>query len=154
MYLNSHTWLSILAIKSLIFRQNFYPWKVSVNFRLNKCHSHTKILDYFGSFVFFFQGLFFYFGSFLLALIKKVLMKDLKFLLFPTYVPFTLIKLSCVSHKSRYFEIHHEVFIDKVLMKIQKLSFVHFISLKFFETTLKFLLYLNLLGNSYKKKSF
>ena len=77
-------------------------------------------------------------------------MKGLKFLLFPTYVPFTLIKLSCVSRKSRYFEIHHKVLIDKVLMKIQNLPFIHFISLKFFENTQKCLLYLNLLGSSYE----
>ena len=36
MYLNSHTWFRILTIKSLIFRQIFFPWNVSVNFRLNK----------------------------------------------------------------------------------------------------------------------
>ena len=77
-------------------------------------------------------------------------MKDLKFLLFPTYVPFTLIKSSCVSHKSRYFEIHDEALIDEVLIKIQNLSFIHFISLKFFETTQKCLLSSNLLGSSYK----
>ena len=57
-YLNNHIWLSILAIESLIFRQTFFPWNVSVNFRLNKCHSHTKMPDYF--------------GSYLLALIKKL----------------------------------------------------------------------------------
>ena len=32
---------------------------------------------------------------------------------------------SCESHKSRYFEIHHEVLISKVLIKIQNLSFIH-----------------------------
>ena len=139
MYLNSHTWFRILTIKSLIFRQIFFPWNVSVNFRLNKCHSHTKILDYF--------------GSYLLALLKKVLMKDLKFLLFPA--PVTCIKsknykLILRSHKSRYFEIHHEVLIAKVLIKVQNLSFIHFISLKSFETTQKCLLFSNLLGSSYQ----
>ena len=39
-----------------------------------------------------------YFGSYLLALIKNVLMKNLKFLLFPTYVPMTLIKSKIESH--------------------------------------------------------
>ena len=33
-----------------------------------------------------------YFGSYLLALTKKFLMKNLKLILFPTYVPVTLIK--------------------------------------------------------------
>ena len=33
-----------------------------------------------------------YFGSYLLALIKKTLMKNLKFVLFPTYVSVTLMK--------------------------------------------------------------
>ena len=121
MYLNSHTWFRILAIKSLIFRQISFPWNVSVNFRLNKCHLHTKILDYF--------------ASYLLALIKKVLMKH--------HVPVTFIKsknykIILRSHKSRYFEIHYDVFIAKVLIKVQNLSFIHFISLKFFETTQKY----------------
>ena len=39
--------------------------RLSVNFRLNKCHSHTKISDYI--------------GSYLLALIKKVFMENLNF---------------------------------------------------------------------------
>ena len=33
-----------------------------------------------------------YFGSYLLAVIKKVLVKNLKFFFFATYVPVTLIK--------------------------------------------------------------
>ena len=120
MYLNSHTWFRILAIKSLIFRQIFFPWNVSVNFILNKCHLHSQILDHF--------------ASYLLALIKKVLMKH--------YVPVTFIKsknykIILLSHKSRYFEIHYDVFIAKVLIKVQNFSFIHFISLKFFETTQK-----------------
>ena len=39
-----------------------------------------------------------YFGSYLLAQIKKVLMKNLRFLLFPTYVPVTLIKCKLQIH--------------------------------------------------------
>ena len=39
-----------------------------------------------------------YFGSYLLALIMKVLMKNLKFLLFPTYVRVTLIKSKLQLH--------------------------------------------------------
>ena len=62
MYLNSQICLSILAIKSLIFRETFFPWNLLVNFRL-KCDSHTKISDYF--------------GSYLLALIKNILIKNL-----------------------------------------------------------------------------
>ena len=49
-------------------------------------------------------------------------MKNLKFLHFLTYVPVTLVKLSCESHKSRYFEILHEVPINKV--RIKNLKFV------------------------------
>ena len=48
------------------------------------CHSHTKIEDYF--------------GSYLLALKKKVLAKNLKFDLFPTYVQVTLIKSKLQIH--------------------------------------------------------
>ena len=83
-YLNSHIWLSILAIESTIFYHICFPWNVSVNFRLNKCDSHTKISDYF--------------GSYLLALIKKVLTKDLKILLLSTYFAVTLMKSKLQIH--------------------------------------------------------
>ena len=76
-YLNNHIWLSILAIESLIFRQTFFPWNVSVNFRINKCHSHTKMPDYF--------------GSYLLAFIKKLF-------IFRTYPLVTLIKYKLQIH--------------------------------------------------------
>ena len=69
---SKHSRMAILAIENLIFNQTF-----SVNFRLNKCNSHTKISDYF--------------GSYLLALIKKVL-------LFLTYVPVTSIKSKLQIH--------------------------------------------------------
>ena len=46
--------------------------------------SHTEISDYF--------------GSYFLASIRKVLMKNLKFLLFSTYVPVTLIKSKLQIH--------------------------------------------------------
>ena len=39
-----------------------------------------------------------YFGSYLLALVKKILMKNIKFILFPTYVPATLIKSQLQIH--------------------------------------------------------
>ena len=83
-HLNSHVWLSILPIESLIFKHAFFPWSVLFNFTLNKCHSHTKISDYF--------------GSYSLVLIKKVVTKNLKFLLFPTYVPVTLIRSKLQIH--------------------------------------------------------
>ena len=38
----------------------------------------------------------------------------------------------------------------KMFIKIQNLSFIHFIPLKFFETTEKCLLFSNSLGSSYK----
>ena len=77
-YLNIQIWSSILAVESLIFRQTFFPQNVLVNFRLKKCYSQMKTLDYF--------------GSYLLVLIKKVFMKHLKFLLLSTYVAVTLTK--------------------------------------------------------------
>ena len=74
MYVSSHIWLSILAIESLIYNQTCVPWHVSVNFSVKKCKLYAKISDYF--------------GNHLLAVIKKVLMKNLKFLHFSTYVQF------------------------------------------------------------------
>ena len=69
MYVNSHIWLSILAIESLIYNQTCFPWHV-----IRKLY--TKISDYF--------------GNHLIAVIKKVLMKNLKFLYFSTYIQFFL----------------------------------------------------------------
>ena len=57
-------------------------------FGLNQCDSHTKISDYF--------------VSYLLAIIKKVLMKNLKFRLFSTYVPVTLIKSKLKIHAANF----------------------------------------------------
>ena len=71
-------------MESLTFNQTCFPRNVLINFRLNKCDSHTKISDYF--------------GSYLLAIIKKVLMKNLNFLLFSMYFPITLIRSKLQIH--------------------------------------------------------
>ena len=61
---------------------------------------------------------------YLLALLKKALIKNLKFPLFPTYVPVTLVKSKLQIHPANPIfshishEIHHEVLINKVLIKI------------------------------------
>ena len=57
-------------------------------------------------------------------------MKNLKFALFPTYVPVTLRKSKLQIHPVNptnpdIFKIHHEVIKNKVLIKIQNLSFIH-----------------------------
>ena len=78
-------WFSILAIESLILdRLSFLETFWSTLVRLNKCNSHAKTSDHF--------------GFYLLALIKKFIMKKLKFLFFPTYVPVTLIKSKLQIH--------------------------------------------------------
>ena len=132
MYLNSHIWLSFLAIEIFSFRKTFFPWNDLVNFRLNKCHSHTKISD---------------FRIFLLALIKKVLMKNLKLPFFLTYVPVTLIK-----SKLQIYPVNP---INPVLWNSQdvliNLSPYFTRSLKSKKNTQKSLLLWNLLGSSYKK---
>ena len=104
----------------------------------------------FWEFCFFLSGTFFLFWELFVSSYKESPYEGSKISPFSNLCPIYLNKVILRIPQIQYFEIHHEVFIDKVLMKIQKLSFVHFISLKFFETTLKFLLYLNLLGNSYK----
>ena len=70
-------------------------------------------------------------------------MKNLKFLLFPTYVSVTLIKAKLQVHPVN--PTNHEVLINKVLIK--KSNFI-LISLKFFETTERYLLFLNLLSGN------
>ena len=66
-----------------------------------------------------------YFGSYFLGLIKKVFMKNLNISLFlnlrPSYLNKVLItNSSCEFHKSRSFEVHHEVLINKSAYKNSK----------------------------------
>ena len=59
-------------------------------------------------------------------------MKNLKFVLFPTYAPVTLIKSKLQIHpvnpknqETHLCEIHHEVLINKVVIKLENLFFFH-----------------------------
>ena len=79
-----YIWHSISAIEGLIFRQIFFLQK----FRLTLDLINTT---YTGKYQI-------VSASYLLALIKKVLIKNLKFLLFPTYAPVTLIKSKSQIH--------------------------------------------------------
>ena len=65
-----------------------------------------------------------YFRSYLLALKKKVLMKNLRFLLFPTYVTVTLIKSKLQIYPVNPTNPDILKFITKVI-KIQNLPFIH-----------------------------
>ena len=56
-----------------------------------------------------------YVGSYLLALIKKVLINNLKFLLFPTSVPVTLIKSKLQIHPANLANPEILKFITKFL---------------------------------------
>ena len=51
-------------------------------------------------------------------------MKNLKFVLFPTYVPVTLIMFKLQIHPTNS-EIHYEALVNKELIKIQNLSLTH-----------------------------
>ena len=78
-------WTVISHLVSWLWKVSFLTWVFSLkSFGLNKCDSHKKMSDYF--------------ESYLLAFIKKVLTKNLNFLLFPNYVPVTLIKSKLQIH--------------------------------------------------------
>ena len=70
---------------------------------------------------------------------------------FPNVCPSYLNKVWTInsfreSCKSWYLEIRYKVLINKVLIKIQNLSFIHLTSFKFIETTQKCLIFWNSLG--------
>ena len=140
MYLNSFIWLSIFTIESLIFNQTCFPF-VSLNFRLNKCDSHTKISDYS--------------GNYLLALIKKSSHEESRFSPFFNLCPSHLSKFwitdsFCESNKSRYFEVLHEFAIKKCQQKF-KICPLFTRCIKYKKATRKYLTLWNLLAISDKK---